>query len=130
MVFRRTISLVAMLAVLLHAAVVMRHTLTMSAPKAGGEQALLADLGVICHLDTEAAAAPVSALPPGAPEHGDAAKCPTCLGLVAAFVLTNGVPQLPPPARGPPARLAALPEILFVGHGAELLPPVRGPPAA
>lgn len=127
MLLRRTIGLLAIIAVLVHAAAVVRHSLAMAAPLSS-EQALVADLGVICHSDLSGDGVAADT-PPAGPAQSPASKCPICAGLTAAFVLAGSPAHLLPPARGPPLRLPPLPEIIVSASATALLPPVRGPPA-
>lgn len=126
MLLRRTIGLLALIAVLAHAAAIVRHSLFI-VTQPSGEQALVADLGVICHADQAGDA--TAADTPAKPDHSPASKCPVCAGLTAAFALLGSPAALLPPACGPPLRLAALPDSFVTTSAIALLPPVRGPPA-
>lgn len=127
MLLRRAIGLLALFAVLLHAAAVVRHSLFMSAQQTS-ELALAADLGVICHADQSGDASAADTAP-ASPAHSPASKCPICAGLTAAFVLAGNPAHLLPPVRGPPLRISLLPDTLVPAGAIALLPPVRGPPA-
>ena len=123
------ISIVATMGVLLHAGLLVRHSLAM-ADAARQYHAIVADLGTLCQAAPGEARIAASDLPQ-VPQPSGAMDCPICAGLVAAFALaapqpaTLSVPtavamQLPgvgaaaarpplrtahPPARGPPTRV-------------------------
>jgi len=124
---RLWISIVATMGVLLHAGLLVRHSLAM-ADASRQYHAILADLGSLCQGSPGEARIPAADLPQ-VPQPSDATGCPICAGLVAAFALaapqpgavpvpTEAATQLPwfgaaveqpllrtahPPARGPPA---------------------------
>jgi hypothetical protein len=101
---RLLISTVATMGVLLHAALLVRHSLTM------------------------ADAAPASDLP-NLPQPSDPEGCPVCAGLVAAFAVLG--PQAIV-QRAEPATDTRLPGIAFATLPSRRAahPPARGPPAS
>jgi hypothetical protein len=127
MLLCRAIGLLALVAVLLHATAVVRHSLFMATQHAS-EQALVADLGVICHADQSGDSSATDTAP-ASPAQSPASTCPICAGLTAAFVLAGNPAHLLPPVRGPPLRVSLLPDTLVPASATALLPPVRGPPA-
>jgi hypothetical protein len=124
---RGWIGIVAALSVLLHAGALVRHSLVM-ADAAWQRDAILADLGRICHPAGEASPVPAADLPPVPVPSAPPAECPMCLGLVAAFALAG--PQAEP-LRAPEASailsLAADAPAAPPSHTPH--PPARGPPA-
>ena len=124
---RKWISIVALLGVLLHAGALVRHNATMLGATLQHE-ALLADLGQICHSAGTTSSVPAAELPT-IPQPTDAQNgCPICSGLGMAFALA--APELaaillPPPAAPVfHADPIDVPEFPYAVH-----PPARGPPA-
>ena len=120
---RKWINILAALAVLLHATALVRHNGAMLQ-----HQALLADLGVICHDGTGAAKLPASDLP-GIPKPSDTqSSCPICSGLVAAFALpAAAVTTLPAPPEAAEPHFVSSVSLAELPRGS--LPPATGPPA-
>jgi len=124
---RAWISIVAMVGVLLHAGLLVRHGLAM-ADAARQYHALLGDLGTLCRSGPGEAHIDAADLPQ-LPQPSGATGCPICAGLVAAFALA--APQ--------PAALAVRTQVAaqLACAGAEAArplprsahPPARGPPA-
>jgi hypothetical protein len=122
---RRLVILLALVGVLVHAHLVVRHNTTMVAAQ-GQMAGLLADLGVICHGGgtSRLAATEQPGLPQPASTEGD---CPLCSGLaIAAVVLPEIVT-----ARHVPDSTAA--RVAVVGREisvrlAAVRPPSCGPP--
>jgi hypothetical protein len=120
-------SFLAMLGVLLHAAALVRHNAIMLGAHLQ-EQALLADLQVICHSGSGAGIADPGSQPDSPAPSNSQASCPICSGLVSAVALatpelalareTFGHPPYIPPA------VAAI-----VAQSPALVPPARGPPS-
>lgn len=121
---RGLIGIVAMLGVLLHAAIVVRHHGLMLNAQLQ-YQALAADFKVICHGTVAPSEAELPNLPRPASTDYD---CPVCSGLVGAFALAAveqvAVPRPLPDTHDRPADRPALQ--LAVRRD---LPPARGPPA-
>jgi hypothetical protein len=127
MPLRAWISIVATLGVLLHAGVLVRHSLAMS-DAARQYHSILADLGSLCRASTPEGRIAASDLPQ-VPRPSGARDCPVCTGLVAAFALAG--PQ--PAALTVPtstamlhlgcARVTAARPLPRTVH-----PPARGPP--
>lgn len=124
---RRWIAIVALLGVLLHAGALVRHHATMLGATLD-HQALLADLGQICHSAGTTSSVPAADLP-AIPQPTDAQNgCPVCSGLGSAVALV--APELAAialPAPVPPAFHADPIDISEFPHA--IHPPVRGPPA-
>jgi len=124
---RGWIGIVAALSVLLHAGALVRHSLVM-ADAAWQRDAILADLGRICHAAGEASPLPAADLPPVPVPSAPQAECPMCLGLVAAFALAG--PQAEPlraPETSAVLNVAADAPAAAPSHAPH--PPARGPPA-
>jgi hypothetical protein len=121
---RRWICLVAAVGMLAHASAVVRHNGAMASALAA-LPGLTADLAHICHGAEDAGAAVGGSPSPGE----DAANCPICSGLGAAFLaapfpranLAALAAALAPPLAAPPGLPLSRPA---------LRPPVRGPPLA
>lgn len=126
---RRWINILAVFAVLVHAGALVRHHAVMLSANTQ-HQALLADLGMICHGGggTERLAA---ADLPVIPQPSDAQNgCPVCAGLTAAFAIPDLA--LAPVA---PVAYARAQSVRFVPVVVSALtvtrhPPSRGPPAS
>jgi hypothetical protein len=123
---RRWISIVAMMGVLLHAGLLVRHSLAM-ADAARQYHAILADLASLCRAGQGDDAVPASHLPQ-LPQPADGAGCPICSGLVSAFAILG-----PQPAALPRPNATAIELFSVAVAAAEPLrtahPPARGPPA-
>ena len=124
---RGCIGLVAALSVLLQTGALVRHRLAMA--EAGAQyQAILADLGSICHAGAGTRRVAPSDLPPIPVPADTQGACPVCLGLVAAFALVGPAPEPLKVQAGPTAPQVradiAAPALPRTAH-----PPARGPPA-
>lgn len=131
--WRRWVSLLACVGVLLHAAAGVRHhafmvTAELAASSSASQVAaqLASDLTFICH-------APLPGEAPAAlPGDGEAPKrqqlsCPICSGLVSAVALA--APEVPPLLLPEAPRfIAALPEDERRTVQRQIRPPSRGPP--
>jgi hypothetical protein len=118
--------LIAVIGVLLHAGILVRHNGNMLASALAPDQ-LTADLRVICHGGVED---PSTSSPdrPSNPSPTDAkGNCPICMGHAPAFVLAapEQLDVFAPPMIG--FELGTLCRILFVQRSA-VCPPARGPP--
>ena len=125
--FRRWTSLVALIGVLLHAGLVVRHNTMVLASKLE-HGSLVAALGFICHGNggtTELSANEVPALPEPDQDRG---SCPLCAGLTPAVAVLNdaGLGCHVPDAAS--SRMAVLGEVIRQ-RLAYVRPPSRGPPA-
>jgi hypothetical protein len=121
---RAWLGILAAMGVLLHAGVLVRHSLAMAAA-ARQYRVLLADLMHLCRTGSGETFNGASDLPhPPPPDH--ASGCPVCAGLVSAFMLTGPQPlTLPAQAAAPtrPCRAdVAQARLLRLAH-----PPARGP---
>jgi len=123
--WRKWISLIAVLDVLLHAGALVHHNGAVLA--SAFYDTLAADLLVICHGSADAKSGDLATHSP-TPGPSDAkSSCPICSGQVSAFALA--APELPgavAPAATSFARSAA-PRVLLVQRSA-VCPPARGPP--
>jgi hypothetical protein len=124
---RAWISIVATLGVLLHAGLLVRHSLAMS-DAARQYRAIVADLGSLCLAGAGEAHTGTADLPQ-VPQPSGATGCPICAGLVAAFALAAPQPAALTLPTGVAIRLpyvgaAAVRPLLRTAH-----PPARGPPA-
>lgn len=97
MSYRRLVNLVALLGVLVHAGLVVRHNAVMLGAHLD-RQGLIAALGVICHGSGQDAAVTDAELPwVPPPSEQQTGECPLCAGLTPFAVLTanascGGVP--------------------------------------
>lgn len=124
---RRWTSLVALIGVLVHAGLVVRHNaMVLSAKLEHG--ALVATLGFICHGNGGTAELPAGEVPSLPQPEQDRSSCPLCAGLApVAAVLTDTdlVCHVPDAAS---SRMAVVGEIIRQRLAA-VRPPTRGPPA-
>ncbi len=120
----RWASFVALLGVLLHAGLIVRHNNSMLAAALHQEQAI--PFGVMCNVPVEQQA---DAQTPNQPNPSQSvSKCPVCLGAAPGVALTSAdTPALHAPALDTP-RLT-ITASTTVPHIAAVLPPSRAPPA-
>jgi hypothetical protein len=118
---RQWIGLVAMLGVLLHAGLIVRHNTVMLA--AGLEQAVF-DQGAICHGGRTPTASKQPLLPEQERPNAD---CPMCMGLVSALAILGAAPADQPCREKLAMRLADVTETIALRLAAPR-PPSRGPP--
>jgi hypothetical protein len=111
--------------VLLHAGLLVRHSLTM-VDAAKAYHALLTDLAGLCRTSHDDGAVPVSDLP-SLPQPSDPAGCPVCAGLAGAFAVLGPQAVL---LRAEPAAESRLPGIASAAPRSRRTahPPARGPP--
>jgi hypothetical protein len=123
--FRFIVSLLALLGVLLHAGLLVRHSTMMLNAKLLNQE-LAAALGVICHSDGTTSRLPASDLPALPEPPGNQGDCPLCMGLMAVAVLpSNDLPSFAPDLAS--ARIAVVSEVIAPRLSA-VCPPARGPP--
>lgn len=124
---RRWTALVAMIGVLLHAGLIVRHNaFVLSAKLEHG--ALVAALGVICHGNGGTTELPAGEIPSLPQPEQDRGSCPLCAGLAplaAVLSVTSLVCHVPDAAS---SRMAIVGEIIRQRLAA-VRPPSRGPPA-
>ncbi len=122
---RRWISIVAMMGVLLHAGLLVRHGLAMT-DATQAYHAILADLATLCRAIPGNEPIPASDLP-SLPQPSDPMSCPICAGLVAAFAIPAPQPAaLPVPAAAATQRFSIAVAAVRPMRAAH--PPARGPP--
>ena len=123
---RRFVLLFAVAAVLVHAAMVVRHGVAMVLAKANHAD-LVAALSVICHGDSGVSKLAPSDLP-DLPQPGKAGDCPVCMGLAAAAAI---IPENVLPNHQPlplAKRLTVVAQQIAL-RMADARPPPRGPPS-
>ena len=120
---RGLIGIIAMLGVLLHAAIVVRHHGLMLNAQLQ-YQALAADFRVICHGTVTPSEAELPNLPRPASTDYD---CPVCSGLVGIFALA-AVEPIAPPLPLPSAHDRPADRPMLQSAARRDLPPARGPP--
>ena len=126
MQLRRWISFVALLGVLLHAGLLVRHNAVMLNAKLLHSE-IAATLGVICHTDGTTARLPVSQIPDVPAQSEGLGDCPICAGLASVAAI---VPSLVADITAPDfssARVAVVGEAIALRLAA-VRPPTRGPP--
>jgi hypothetical protein len=125
--WRRYINLVALIGVLMHAGMIVRHHEVMLGAHLE-RQNLISALGVICHGSGQTAA-PSDAELPWVPPPSDQQnnQCPLCAGLAAA-IATTATAECGVPLR---FRTAAPQIVRYEARPVEIAsvrPPTRGPP--
>jgi hypothetical protein len=123
---RRWISIVALLGVLLHASVLVRHNAVMLGALLLHDT-LVSDLRQMCH-GGRAVTGDDGALP-SVPRPSDAQNgCPICSGLASAFAIAAPVPAPLTRPIGRPIQ-GQISVAGLVGPILPLIPPARGPPS-
>lgn len=125
---RRLISLVAMLGVLLHAGLIVRHSTIMLSAKLLHND-LVSALGVICHSDGTIKEVPASELPAVPAPSDTQSDCPICMGMIAAAAVLPSTTAMRHPADRASERVAVVGEAI-APRLAATWPPPRGPPIA
>lgn len=126
MFFRRLISFVAMLGVLLHAGLIVHHsTVLLSAKLLHNE--LVSDLAVICHSDGSARDVPSSDFPSVPKPSDNQSNCPICMGMVAGVAVLPTTMAMMHPTDRTSERIAVVGAA--IAHRLQSTwPPPRGPP--
>jgi hypothetical protein len=122
--FSRLASFVALLGVLLHAGLTVRHNYSMLAEALHQEQAV--PFGVMCNVPVEQQA---DAQTPNQPNPSkSASKCPICLGAAPGVALTSAdTPAIHAPALYTPRLVMTASTVTL--RTIVALPPSRAPPA-
>ncbi|MEQ1614431.1 MAG: DUF2946 family protein [Hyphomicrobiaceae bacterium] len=124
--FRAIVGVLAMLGVLLHAGLLVRHNTMMLNAKFLNQE-LTAALGVICHSDGSTSQLAGSDAPTVPEPSGNRGDCPLCMGLMSVVILpTYDAPSFAPDLAS--ARIAVMAEIIAPRLSA-VCPPPRGPPS-
>ncbi len=125
--WRLWINWIALVGVLMHAALVVRHHQVMLSAELE-RQGLLGSLAAICHSDGQTRALPDAELPSIPAPYDQTSHCPLCIGLASAVVLAKQT-ELDAPVRLASA-LVELPRYDQPAlRVAGFRPPTRGPPA-
>lgn len=122
---RRSIAIWAVLGVLLHAGLVVRHN-AMALGAHLLHQELVTALGNICNSGGVLLAASED-VPIVPSPNGGSGDCPICTGLIAGAGVLPTAAELPAPIDGPSARVAVISERI-APRLAHAWPPPRGPP--
>lgn len=126
---RATITLLALLGVLVHALAVVRHSTVVALSAAVATEIVAAGSGdsleaaPICHASQDQSNAPAGPMPSGSKP-----SCPICLGLASAAALTPGAVLLPRPVCERPLDRFAVDDERVRVHE-RIRPPSRGPPS-
>jgi hypothetical protein len=124
---RRWIALVAMIGVLLHAGLIVRHNvMVLSAQLEHG--ALVSALRVICHGHGGTAELPAGEVPSLPQPEQDRGSCPLCAGLAPVAAVLNDAGPVCHVSDAASSRIAVVGEIIRQRLAA-VRPPTRGPPA-
>ena len=125
--WRRYINLAALIGVLLHAGMVVRHHQVMLGAHLE-RQELISSLGVICHGSGQASVpsdAELPWVPP--PSDNQNSQCPLCAGTASAFAFVASVDRVAPGRLAIAAQQVPHYEVPPV-EIAGVRPPTRGPP--
>jgi Protein of unknown function (DUF2946) len=127
MQLRRLISVMAMFGVLLHAGLLVRHSVSMTA--AGFEHAALqTSLSTFCHGGGGVSQLPAAETPDLPQPSNTGGDCPICSGVCGAAVVLPAVDAYIATPDRTAEKIAARAEILAL-RKADAWPPSRGPPA-
>lgn len=124
--WRKLIGLLAVLGVLMHASLIVRHSSIMLSAKLAHSD-LLSALGEICHGGGGVASSPDSDLPTVPSPGGAISDCPLCMGLGSAVVVLpgySGVAHVPDAISARQEIVAEIAARRMAAH----LPPSTGPP--
>ena len=125
--YRSYVIFLALIGLLLQAAFVVRHSVSMVQAKLA-HTALLHSLGVICSSDGASSTIPASDLPSIPEPSSNSGDCPICKGLLSAVAVVPVVAVLEGTPSGTSERIAIIAESI-AERIAGVRPPPRGPPS-
>lgn len=123
----RWTALAALIGVLLHAGLIVRHNAMVLSAKLD-HAALASALGVICHGNGGVTQLPASEQPALPEPELDRGSCPLCAGMAPAFALVNESPLACHAPDTTSSRIAVVGETIRI-RLAPVCPPSCGPPA-